>query len=50
MRDKAITLLKRLPTDRKTVEQMLSHTDFSSTDEFSVWYRLTLVQYLLNSQ
>jgi hypothetical protein len=49
LREKAIELLKRLPTDPKIIDRMLSHVEFDVKDEFSVWYRLTLVQYLLNS-
>lgn len=50
LREKAVGLLKRLPTDPKTVEEMLSRCQLDTKDEFLAWYRLTLVQYLLNNQ
>jgi hypothetical protein len=50
LREKAIELLKRLPNDPKIIDRMLTHFEFDVKDEFSVWYWLNLVHYLLNSQ
>jgi len=47
---KAIRLLKRLPTSHQVLKEILQEVSFHERDEFNIWYRLTLVQYLLSKK
>lgn len=47
---KTIRLLKRLPTSHRVLREILREVSFNSRDEFNVWYRLTLVQFLLSKK
>lgn len=50
VRLKAIRLLKRLPTSHSVLREILHEVGFNERDEFNVWYRLALVQYLLSKK